>query len=82
MFLRGFLDGQEVANAIIKYDWTCTNSRKLKIEYVAVNASHYFMSSFHQFCQYIWKNDPADHIELVFYHHLDNEDKKILDDLL
>lgn len=82
MFLKGFLEGEEVANAIVKYDWAFENSRKLKIEYVVVNASHYFMSSFHQFCSYIWQNDPADYIELVVYNHLDNEgDKKILDDL-
>lgn len=62
IFLRGFLNDEEVAYCIVRYDWACETSRKLVFEYVAVKNFYHFISAFHSFSEYLWKNDPVDQI--------------------
>lgn len=83
MFLRSFHNDEEVSYAIVRYDWTSESKRKLVFEYVVANSnSLYFISSFHQFCEYLWKNDPVELIEIVVYKNAENEEGlKAIDDL-
>lgn len=49
---------------------------------MVVKNFYHFISSFHQFCEYLWKNDPVDHIEIIVYKNAENsEGGKVIEDL-
>ena len=49
---------------------------------MTVKYYYHFISSFHRFCEYLWKNDPVEYIEMVMLHNSENaEGAKVIEDV-
>ena len=82
IFLKGYLEAEEVSYSIIRYDWECEASRKLIIEYVSGKNYYQFMSTIHHILEYLWQHDPAEHIEIKVLNNAENEEgAKLIEDL-
>lgn len=52
------------------------------ITFLAVKETYHYISTFHNVCEYMWRNDPVEEIEVVMYENAEDEEGgKIVEDV-